>query len=43
MAARRAKSSPNCKKILGGYPPPWQARAMGNRLALPPRLGMSGP
>lgn len=31
------------QKILGGHPPPWLARAMGNRLALPPRLGMSGP
>lgn len=31
------------QKILGGHPPPWLARAMGNSLALPPRPGMNGP
>jgi len=31
------------QKILGSHPPPWLARAMGNSLALPPRLGLSGP
>jgi len=31
------------QKILGGHPPPWLARAMGDRQALPPRLGRDGP
>lgn len=31
------------QKILGGHPPPWLARAMGNGMALPPRLGMGRP
>lgn len=29
--------------ILRGTPPPWLARAIGNPLALPPRLGRNGP
>lgn len=31
------------QKILRGHPAPWLARAMGQSLALPPRLGKSGP
>ena len=31
------------QKILGGHPPPWLVRAMGNPMALPPRLGLNGP
>ena len=31
------------QKVLRGHPAPWLARAMGQTLALPPRLGLNGP